>query len=88
MVSEQALESAAITDALRHDSRGDTATDGELENINARPPWRACRDRRRRLLLDRPLELLTILQQRVRAVGVAPRYDTVIQSVDDSQATI
>jgi 2-polyprenyl-6-methoxyphenol hydroxylase-like FAD-dependent oxidoreductase len=28
------------------------------------------------------LELLTILQQRVRAAGVAPRYDTVISSVD------
>ena len=29
------------------------------------------------------LELLTILQARVRAVGVAPRYDTMIQSVDE-----
>ena len=29
------------------------------------------------------LELLTILQQRVRAAGVAPRYDTTIQSVDE-----
>ncbi len=29
------------------------------------------------------LELLAILQQRVRAVGVTPRYDTLIQSVDD-----
>ena len=29
------------------------------------------------------LELLTILQARVRAVGVAPRYDTIIQSVDE-----
>jgi 2-polyprenyl-6-methoxyphenol hydroxylase-like FAD-dependent oxidoreductase len=29
------------------------------------------------------LELLTILQQRVRAVGVTPRYDTMIQSVDE-----
>ena len=28
------------------------------------------------------LELLTILQQRVRATGVAPRYDTTIQSMD------
>jgi 2-polyprenyl-6-methoxyphenol hydroxylase-like FAD-dependent oxidoreductase len=28
------------------------------------------------------LELLTILQQRVRAVGVTPRYDTLIESVD------
>jgi 2-polyprenyl-6-methoxyphenol hydroxylase-like FAD-dependent oxidoreductase len=28
------------------------------------------------------LELLTILQQRLRAVGVTPRYDTTIQSVD------
>jgi 2-polyprenyl-6-methoxyphenol hydroxylase-like FAD-dependent oxidoreductase len=28
------------------------------------------------------LELLTILQQRLRAVGVAPRYDTTITSVD------
>ena len=28
------------------------------------------------------LELLTILQQRVRAAGVAPRYDTAISSVD------
>jgi 2-polyprenyl-6-methoxyphenol hydroxylase-like FAD-dependent oxidoreductase len=28
------------------------------------------------------LELLTILQQRVRAAGVAPRYDTTIQSMD------
>jgi 2-polyprenyl-6-methoxyphenol hydroxylase-like FAD-dependent oxidoreductase len=28
------------------------------------------------------LELLTILQQRLRAVGVTPRYDTAIQSVD------
>src|SRR5258708_2785972 len=28
------------------------------------------------------LELLSILQQRVRAVGVAPRYDTLIQSMD------
>jgi 2-polyprenyl-6-methoxyphenol hydroxylase-like FAD-dependent oxidoreductase len=28
------------------------------------------------------LELLTILQQRVRAVGVMPRYDTLIQSMD------
>jgi 2-polyprenyl-6-methoxyphenol hydroxylase-like FAD-dependent oxidoreductase len=28
------------------------------------------------------LELLTILQQRVRAVGVTPRYDTLVQSVD------
>jgi 2-polyprenyl-6-methoxyphenol hydroxylase-like FAD-dependent oxidoreductase len=28
------------------------------------------------------LDLLTILQQRVRAVGVAPRYDTAIASVD------
>ena len=29
------------------------------------------------------LDLLTILQTRVRAVGVEPRYDTVIQSVDE-----
>src|ERR1700712_31203 len=29
------------------------------------------------------LELLRILQQRVRAAGVTPRYDTVIQSVDE-----
>jgi 2-polyprenyl-6-methoxyphenol hydroxylase-like FAD-dependent oxidoreductase len=29
------------------------------------------------------LDLLTILQARVRAVGVTPRYDTTIQSVDD-----
>ena len=29
------------------------------------------------------LELLTILQQRVRAAGITPRYDTVIQSVDE-----
>jgi 2-polyprenyl-6-methoxyphenol hydroxylase-like FAD-dependent oxidoreductase len=29
------------------------------------------------------LALLTILQQRVRAVGVMPRFDTVIQSVDE-----
>jgi 2-polyprenyl-6-methoxyphenol hydroxylase-like FAD-dependent oxidoreductase len=29
------------------------------------------------------LELLTILQQRVRAVGVAPRYETAISSVDE-----
>jgi len=28
------------------------------------------------------LELLTILQQRLQAVGVAPKYDTTIQSVD------
>jgi 2-polyprenyl-6-methoxyphenol hydroxylase-like FAD-dependent oxidoreductase len=28
------------------------------------------------------LDLLTILQQRVRSVGVTPRYDTLIQSVD------
>ena len=28
------------------------------------------------------LDLLTILQRRLRAVGVAPRYDTAIQSVD------
>ena len=28
------------------------------------------------------LELLTILQQRVRAAGVTPRYDTIIQSLD------
>jgi 2-polyprenyl-6-methoxyphenol hydroxylase-like FAD-dependent oxidoreductase len=28
------------------------------------------------------LELLTILQQRVRAAGVTPRYDTLIQSID------
>jgi 2-polyprenyl-6-methoxyphenol hydroxylase-like FAD-dependent oxidoreductase len=28
------------------------------------------------------LELLTILQQRVRAVGVVPRYDTLIRSMD------
>jgi 2-polyprenyl-6-methoxyphenol hydroxylase-like FAD-dependent oxidoreductase len=28
------------------------------------------------------LDLLTILQQRARSVGVAPRYDTLIQSVD------
>jgi 2-polyprenyl-6-methoxyphenol hydroxylase-like FAD-dependent oxidoreductase len=28
------------------------------------------------------LDLLTILQQRVRSVGVIPRYDTLIQSVD------
>jgi 2-polyprenyl-6-methoxyphenol hydroxylase-like FAD-dependent oxidoreductase len=28
------------------------------------------------------LELLTILQQRVRAAGVTPRYDTLIESVD------
>jgi 2-polyprenyl-6-methoxyphenol hydroxylase-like FAD-dependent oxidoreductase len=28
------------------------------------------------------LELLTILQQRARSVGVAPRYDTLIQSMD------
>jgi 2-polyprenyl-6-methoxyphenol hydroxylase-like FAD-dependent oxidoreductase len=28
------------------------------------------------------LDLLTILQQRVRAVGVTPRYDTLIQSMD------
>jgi 2-polyprenyl-6-methoxyphenol hydroxylase-like FAD-dependent oxidoreductase len=29
------------------------------------------------------LELLTILQQRVRAAGVIPQYDTLIQSVDE-----
>jgi 2-polyprenyl-6-methoxyphenol hydroxylase-like FAD-dependent oxidoreductase len=29
------------------------------------------------------LELLTILQQRVRAVGINPRYDTTIASLDD-----
>ena len=29
------------------------------------------------------LDLLTILQARVRAVGVEPRYDTTIQSVDE-----
>jgi 2-polyprenyl-6-methoxyphenol hydroxylase-like FAD-dependent oxidoreductase len=29
------------------------------------------------------LELLTILQQRVREAGVTPRYDTLIQSVDE-----
>ena len=29
------------------------------------------------------LDLLTILQQRVRAAGVAPRYDTLIQSMDE-----
>ena len=29
------------------------------------------------------LELLTLLQQRVRAVGVTPRYDTIIQSLDE-----
>ena len=29
------------------------------------------------------LELLTILQQRVRAVGVTPRYNTTIQSMDE-----
>jgi 2-polyprenyl-6-methoxyphenol hydroxylase-like FAD-dependent oxidoreductase len=29
------------------------------------------------------LELLTILQQRVRATGVTPRYDTIIRSVDE-----
>src|ERR1700712_5075147 len=29
------------------------------------------------------LELLTILQRRVRAVGVTPRYDTIIQSTDE-----
>jgi 2-polyprenyl-6-methoxyphenol hydroxylase-like FAD-dependent oxidoreductase len=29
------------------------------------------------------LELLTILQQRVRAVGVAPRYETAVSSVDE-----
>jgi 2-polyprenyl-6-methoxyphenol hydroxylase-like FAD-dependent oxidoreductase len=29
------------------------------------------------------LELLTILQQRVRAAGVTPRYDTQIQSIDE-----
>src|ERR1700730_17569652 len=29
------------------------------------------------------LELLTILQQRVGTAGVTPRYDTLIQSVDD-----
>ena len=29
------------------------------------------------------LELLTILQARVRAVGVEPRYDTIVQSVDE-----
>jgi 2-polyprenyl-6-methoxyphenol hydroxylase-like FAD-dependent oxidoreductase len=29
------------------------------------------------------LELLTILQQRLRAVGVVPRYDTLVQSVDE-----
>ncbi|HEV7598690.1 MAG TPA: NAD(P)-binding protein, partial [Bradyrhizobium sp.] len=28
------------------------------------------------------LDLLTILQARVRAVGVAPRYDTLIESID------
>ena len=28
------------------------------------------------------LELLTILQQRVRAAGVTPRYDTLIESID------
>lgn len=28
------------------------------------------------------LELLTILQQRVRAVGITPRYETLLQSVD------
>lgn len=31
------------------------------------------------------LELLTILQARVRAAGVEPRYDTTIQSVDELQ---
>jgi hypothetical protein len=31
------------------------------------------------------LELLTILQQRVRAAGVTPRYDTLIDSVDQLQ---
>ena len=30
------------------------------------------------------LELLKLLQARVRAVGIAPRYDTTIQSLDDS----
>src|SRR5207245_10028912 len=29
------------------------------------------------------LELLTILQQRVRAAGIAPRYNTTIQSLDE-----
>src|SRR3979411_3280595 len=29
------------------------------------------------------LELLTILQQRVRDAGITPRYDTLIQSVDE-----
>jgi 2-polyprenyl-6-methoxyphenol hydroxylase-like FAD-dependent oxidoreductase len=29
------------------------------------------------------LELLTILQSRVRAVGVTPRYDTILQSLDE-----
>ena len=29
------------------------------------------------------LDLLTILQARVRAVGVEPRYDTIIQSMDE-----
>ncbi|QIG95721.1 MULTISPECIES: FAD-dependent monooxygenase [unclassified Bradyrhizobium] len=29
------------------------------------------------------LELLTILQQRVRSVGITPRFDTVVQSVDE-----
>ena len=29
------------------------------------------------------LELLSILQQRVRAAGVTPRYDTTIQSMDE-----
>ena len=29
------------------------------------------------------LELLTILQQRVRAAGITPRYDTSIQSIDE-----
>ena len=34
------------------------------------------------------LELLTILQRRARAAGVAPRFETTIQSVDHLPATI
>jgi hypothetical protein len=58
------------------------AADGELEEHHAQSARRERRDRRRRLFLDRPARSAGILQQRVRAVGVTPRYDTLIQSVD------
>ena len=59
------------------------AEDGELEEHHAQSARRKRRDRRRRLFLDRPARSAhDPAAARVRAVGVTPRYDTTIQSLD------